>query len=84
MIKLVEDSPMGLAVSFEKQLLFPTTIVCFCQSSISARRKFPTSETWKKKIFKAASLLGGAMAILKMFAYLLKFMGVILLLYWGS
>lgn len=84
MIKLVEDSPMGVAVSFEKQLLFPTTIVCFCLSSISGRRRFPTSETWKKKIFKAASLLGGAMAILKMFAYLLKFMGVILLLYCGS
>lgn len=49
MIKLVEDSPMGVAVSFEKQLLFPTTIVCFCLSSISGRRRFPTSETWKKK-----------------------------------
>ena len=63
---------MGIAVSFEKQLLFPTTIVCFCLSSVSGRRKFPTTETWekKKKIFKAAPLLGGAMAILKVFAYL--------------
>ena len=32
-------------------------------------------------IFKSAPLLGGAMAVLKMFAYLLKFMDVILVLY---
>lgn len=72
---------MGLVVSLEKLLRFPTSFVCFCLSSVSGRRKFSNSETFFFLNFKSAPILGGAMAVLKMLAYLLKFLGVILVLY---